>query len=104
MLPSGENRLPYLYLHPGAEAKMNEYVDQTWNGQFRLMPSKQVLKSGLFGNHNIHPRLADRIGDWIAFPQEYAYWWWTEKDNLMLGRHGGLSRAEMLVPLLALVL
>ena len=29
------------------------------------------------------------------------YLWWADKDDFMLGRHGGLHREEMLVPLLA---
>lgn len=27
--------------------------------------------------------------------------WWSEKENLLIGRHGGLSADEMLVPFLA---
>jgi hypothetical protein len=27
--------------------------------------------------------------------------WWANKENPLIGRHGGLSSEEMLVPLLA---
>jgi hypothetical protein len=104
MLPSGENRLPYLYLRPEREDRVKDYVDQTWRGKFRLFPANQLLEAGLFGDGNIYPRILDRIGDQIAVPQEYSYWWWADRENTMLGRHGGLSRAEMLVPLLAMAM
>jgi hypothetical protein len=29
-----------------------------------------------------------------------AYLWWAQKENTLKGRHGALSRKEMLVPLL----
>jgi hypothetical protein len=40
----------------------------------------------------------------VVFPRGNAYWWFPERDNPLLGRHGGLSQAEMLVPLLMLTL
>jgi hypothetical protein len=30
-----------------------------------------------------------------------AYLWWADKDDQLMGRHGGLHPQEMLVPLVA---
>ena len=30
-----------------------------------------------------------------------AYLWWADKENPLVGRHGGLSAEEMIVPLLS---
>jgi hypothetical protein len=58
----------------------------------------------LFGNGPEHPDLRDRLGDIMVIPHEDAYLWWPEKPNVMQGRHGGLNRLEMLIPLYALPL
>lgn len=104
LLPSGENRLAYLFLRPGKEQQCLDYINRTWPGKFDLMPSSQVISSGLFGGGTHHPRLADRLGDWVMFAAEDAYLWWAAKENTLRGRHGGLSRTEMLIPLLGVVI
>jgi len=102
--PSGENRFAYLFLRPGRETFLKEYTENTWHGQFHLLPSELILKSGLLGNRKIHPQALDRLGDWTAIPRGNAYWWWANKENHLLGRHGGLSSSEMLVPFITTVL
>jgi hypothetical protein len=46
----------------------------------------------------------DRLGDWILIAQDDAYLWWSDRENPLLGRHGGLSSAEMLVPFVGMLL
>ena len=104
ILPTGENRLAYLHLRPGKEEFVRRYIEETWPGQFTLLPTAQVLSSGLLGPGKNHPRLEERLGDLVAIAHGDAYWWWAEKENPLLGRHGGLSPSEMLIPLYALPL
>jgi predicted AlkP superfamily pyrophosphatase or phosphodiesterase len=101
MKPSGENRLAYLFTRPHQYDHVREYIEETWPGKFVVLPADQVLASGLMGPEPFHPRLKDRIGDWVVFARGDAYLWWAEKENFMLGRHGGLSEIEMLVPFFA---
>jgi hypothetical protein len=104
MLPTGESRLAYLYTRPGCEQNIREYLDQALPGKFVLLPSEQVLQSGLLGGGQTHPRLAERVGDFVLLAQDDAYLWWPDKDNFMLGRHGGLSAIEMEIPLFGMVI
>ncbi len=104
MLPSGEARLPFVYLRPGREQKFLDYVERTWPGLFQVIPSQQAIQAGLFGSRNIYQRLSDRVGDFVLVPQKDAYWWFADRDNPLLGRHGGLSRTEMLSPFFSFVL
>lgn len=104
LTPSGESRLAYLHLKPGREKRLLDYVENTWPGRFVLVPSEQALAAGLFGRAPHHPRIEERLGDYLLIAQEDAYLWWPERENPLLGRHGGLSRIEMVVPLLGLVL
>jgi len=102
MLPSGEGRLPYLFLRPGCEETLRDYVVQVWPETFQLLPVHQALTAGLFGDELPYTRAYDRLGDWIVIPRSGAYWWWADRENSLCGRHGGLSPAEMLVPLVAM--
>jgi len=99
MVPCGENRLPYLYLRPGREPHVLETLERVWPGEFLSMASSEALTTGLFGSGKPYPKVADRLGDRILFPQGDAYLWWADKANPLRGRHGGLSPQEMLVPL-----
>jgi hypothetical protein len=104
MLPTCENRLPFLYIKPDKVAEVREYFDHTWPGMFSLITRQQALNLQLFGIGEANPKLDGRIADLIAISHEDAYLWWANKPNLMLGRHGGLSADEMLVPLFGIEL
>jgi hypothetical protein len=101
ILPTGENRLAYLYLRPGQTEAVREYIERTWPNQFVLLNPGYAVEWGLFGPGTPHPALLDRLGDLIAVAKGSAYWWWANAENKLYGRHGGLSADEMLVPLLA---
>jgi len=101
IMPSGENRLAYLYIRPGQTEAVREYLERTWPNQFMILESVYAAEAGLFGPGEQHPDLLSRIGDMIVFSRGEAYLWWANKANYMLGRHGGLHPSEMLVPFLA---
>lgn len=100
ILPSGENRMAYLFIRPGQTEAVREYIERTWPNQFALLEVPYAVEKGLFGPGDPHPRLLDRLGEYILVAREHAYLWWSEKDNHLLGRHGGLHPEEMLVPFL----
>ena len=105
MVPTGENRLPYLIPRSGSEHIVIDLIHQHFGEDFIAVTSKAAIASGLFGYGRHHPMLSDRLGDWILIPQKNAYlWWWWQKENPLLGRHGGLSPEEMLIPFFAAVL
>ena len=105
MPPSCESRLPVVFLRPGQEAAFRRMVEEIWPGQFQILDSAQAARAGLFGA-NVYDRFWSRIGDLTLIPQtDEAYWWfYAGRDNLMLGRHGGMSRSEMLTPFFALTI
>ncbi len=101
MDPTGENRLAYLYPKPGQTDAIEEYLQRTWPGAFTSVPSSHALHSGLFGPGEPGPQTLDRLGERVVITHGDAYLWWAAKENPLVGRHGGVSREEMLVPLLA---
>jgi predicted AlkP superfamily pyrophosphatase or phosphodiesterase len=102
--PTGENRLAYLYVRPGQYEAVREYIERAWPNQFTIIESAYALETGLFGSGDAHPSLLDRLGDLCVLARQDAYLWWGLKDNFLIGRHGGLSSEEMLVPFLAVPL
>lgn len=101
LLPTGEQRLAYLFIRPGQTEAVRETIERTWPNQFALLDPRHAQAAGLFGPGNPHPTLFDRVGDLIAVAKGSAYWWWGSKENRLYGRHGGLSADEMLIPLIA---
>ncbi|NMB53278.1 MAG: alkaline phosphatase family protein [Leptolinea sp.] len=99
IMPTGENRLPFLHVNPDKQEQVKAYIDEKWPGKFQVISGEAVISSGLFGNGSIYEETKSRIGDLVVFPCKDAYWWWAPKENRLMGRHGGLSRDEMLVPL-----
>lgn len=99
--PTGENRLVYFFIRPGQTAAVQEIIEKTFMNQFVLLDPGYAIECGLFGPGTPHPRLASRTGDLLAVPVGPAYLWWGEQESPILGRHGGLTPEEMLVPLVA---
>lgn len=104
----GEQRLAWCYLRPGVSA--DEFVaraESELGGAALALASRELLAAERFGPGPAHPKLAARIGDVALLMRDN----WTLKDWLpdepryqMLGQHGGVSAAEMQVPLLDLAL
>ncbi len=104
MQPTCENRLAFLYIKPGRVGDVRDYFHKAWPDQFVLIEPELTLDKGLFGSTPFDPRTRERLGDLIVITKNDAYLWWAPKQNLMAGRHGGLSSDEMLVPFYALPL
>lgn len=99
----GERRVAYCYVHPEQCERFEDYVQREFAGCAIAMKSAQLIEQGWFGPGTPHPRLAGRIGHYTLIMQDD----WTIKDWLVgerrhaqIGVHGGISDAEMLVPLI----
>lgn len=104
MQPTCENRLAFLYIKPGQVGEVRDYFAKTWPDDFYLIEPAQALEVGLFGAGPYVEDVLDRLGDLIVVPRGDAYLWWSDRPNLLEGRHGGLHASEMLVPFFALPL
>jgi len=104
ILPTGEHRLMYLFIKLSQADQVRSYFEQTWPGQFSFLDPVEAVARGLFGPGTPHHFLFDRLGDLIVAARDEAYLWWAEKENPLIGQHGGLSPDEMIVPLLTVML
>jgi hypothetical protein len=104
---TGEARTGYLHLKHGAEAAAVDYINQNLGEHFLAVTQAEAVALGLFGlpGQPLGPECADRTGDLLLVPKND----WLVRQQLTReerkpyfnGCHGGLSRAEMLIPFLA---
>jgi predicted AlkP superfamily pyrophosphatase or phosphodiesterase len=98
----GEPRVAYCYVRPGEGATFERYVESRLRNCASLSASADLLAEGWFGPGAPHPRLAERIGDYILVMKDgYAIRDVLpgERRHAQIGVHGGTSEDEMLVPL-----
>lgn len=99
----GERRAAFCALRPGAEAAFHAWAKSELAGKAVAMSAATLQAAGLLGPGRPHPRLAERVGDCVLLMEPG----WTlgdqvagERPHTMIGVHGGLSAAEMRVPLI----
>jgi hypothetical protein len=100
ILPTGENRAAYLHCRPGQVEAARTFIEQRWPDEFVVLAQETVMRSGLLGNA-LDDRTASRLGELLVLARNSAYLWWAADEDRMRGRHGSLTRDEMLVPFLA---
>ncbi len=93
MLPVSDLRAPYLYVKgmPGKE------IFSALDG-VEVLTKEEAFRAGYFGSSK---KFLNRVGDFVFIIKDeknYSYLSPQEEINL-LGKHGGLSKDEMLVPL-----
>jgi hypothetical protein len=98
----GEPRAAYCYVRCGRREHFERYVRQHLSDVAELWPSEALLERGLFGLGKPSPRLAPRIGDYTLLMKGHHVikdWLPGERRYTQIGVHGGLSEAELYVPL-----
>ncbi|MFH0979176.1 MAG: alkaline phosphatase family protein [Candidatus Woesearchaeota archaeon] len=99
----GEARCPFCYVHPHKARQFERYVRTKLARFCSLHKSSELVAKQVFGIRKPHPKLYDRIGDYVLLMKDG----FALKDSLLSrkryshpGRHGGVSSHEMLVPLI----
>jgi hypothetical protein len=101
--PCGEPRAAFCHLREGCSGRFERYVGTQLADRFELHRSADLIERGWFGPGEPHPRLAERLGDYILLGRDnhvISEQLPGESPWTMIGVHGGLSPAEMRVPLL----
>ena len=100
-MQSGEARFRWLHAHPGREAELLEAATELHGDTGWVRSRDQIAEERWLGP--LTPEAAGRLGDVALVAREpVAY---EDPDDSgpyhLIGRHGSLTEAEMLVPLLA---
>jgi hypothetical protein len=96
--PLGEPRTPFLHARGDSLAHLQAYVEGQLGDAFVTLTREQVLQSGLLGPGPIYSETPHRLGDLVCVARGDHYLARSEGSTLSLGRHGGLSAREMLIP------
>jgi len=103
--PAGEPRAAYLYVRSGQAETLRTYVAEHLADRFVLLETERALAAGLFGPEEPTPALRGRLGDFLLLARDDAQLIASRgkgggDERVLLGHHGSLTPAEMLVPLL----
>ncbi|MDX1594456.1 MAG: alkaline phosphatase family protein [Gammaproteobacteria bacterium] len=101
-LPCGDAGHAHCFVRPRREARFLDLVAEHLGEMCHCVPGETLLELGAFGAGRPHPRLAGRVGDHVLIArdrQALAAPVAGEAPTFMVGNHGGMSRAEMRVPL-----
>jgi Type I phosphodiesterase / nucleotide pyrophosphatase len=100
-LLSGEGRFRWLHARPGAAAAVAEAAEAVYGDVAWVRTREQIIDDGWLGGVPT-PAVADRLGDVALVPfTDTAFLDPSDTGELRLSaRHGSLTPAEMLVPLL----
>lgn len=102
---AGESRLALVHAKPDRRDTLGADLTQFLGDRATVLSGEQFIGAGFFGPGEPHPALAQRVGDWVVAMADG----WTMRDRLPgeqpfmpVGVHGGLSAAELNVPLVVL--
>lgn len=101
MRPVGEPRVAYLYTRRGAHEDAIAYVNECMGSGLTAVATEQAVAAGLFGPPPYAPEVTARMGDVVVITsggKALLTLRDMEKAHKMQGRHGSLTRAEMMVP------
>jgi hypothetical protein len=95
---SGESRAAFVYPRPGRAQAIRDYLAGAFPGWFTVLDSVQALEAGLMGRPIADETYA-RAGELLVLPHGDHALQRAPIPVPLLGRHGGLTQDEMLVPL-----
>jgi hypothetical protein len=107
IVPGGSPRDVFLYIEPALLDEAHRFFADRLAGKADVVRTQELVEQGYFGPPPLAPALLGRLGDLVllAYPGESI--WWYEKDRFesrFYGHHGGLTAAEMEIPVCLLPL
>ncbi len=97
----GESRAAFVYPRPGQAEAVRSYLTGAFPGWFTVLDSAQALEAGLMGRP-INDETYARAGELLVLPNRDHALQQARPSVPLVGRHGGLTQEEMLVPLLGI--
>lgn len=100
----GEPRMAYCYVRAGAQAEFEAIARETLGHAAEVIGSEELLASGWLGPGTRHERVHERLGTHVlAMKEQYCLTDRVAGETRafrQIGVHGGMSDAELRVPLM----
>lgn len=97
--PSMEPRATAFFVKKDQHTTFKEVFNRHFGENFTLYTKQEILDSKLFGEGSIHLMSEDFIGDFFSISKN-NHMFIFDKSNGYLGHHAGLTKDEMIVPLI----
>jgi hypothetical protein len=100
--PAGDQRQMSLFVRPRKQEAFARVFDQYLAHACRVVPGEVMLEAGVYGPGVPHPALESRVGDVVLLSHEGWGMIHTPPGVtplVMSGSHGGMSPAEVRIPL-----
>jgi hypothetical protein len=100
-----ERRASYCYVRPALAKEFERTAQKMLGKHCDIFTGRELISKGFFGLRKPHPRLFERIGDYVLVMKENYLLYdkvMGEEKEFHVGNHGGLSAEEMHVPLVFL--
>lgn len=103
--PSMEVRLASFFIKEDKREQFLTLFNRHFKEDFILYTHNEYISSGLLGKGNMHPKIEDFVGDYVAISHgKRAICYYTDKEKAICLKadHAGITKEEMLVPLIIL--
>lgn len=97
--PSIEPRATTFFVKEGNLEEFETNFNKHFSKYFRLYTKKEIFESKIFGEGTPHPKVDEFIGDFFSIGISEYMFIFSESKNYK-GHHAGLSKDEMIVPLI----
>ena len=98
----GEPRVAYCYIKPDKKEFFKNQIKKHWSSYCDLYEKNELIDKGYFGFGEHSPDFLSRIGDFILMMKDnYVIKDYLDNETPFQQKavHGGISKIEMLVPL-----
>lgn len=105
LVPAGSARDMFLYVKPERLDEAVALLQHRLNGIARVYRVQEFIDQGYFGTTSPSREFMARAGNVLILPEPYQTVWWHEYGKFAMnfaGHHGGLTPAEMEIPLFVL--
>ena len=106
LAPAGSSRDLFLHTRPGSHEEVRTTLQARLEGSAEVPSVSELIEHGIFGPV-VSATFRERVGDLVVLPYPGEAVYWNEPPRFTQpyrGQHGGLSHAEMEIPLIAFVI
>ncbi len=103
LAPAGSSRDLFLHTRPESHDRARTKLQALLDGRAEVRSVTELIQQGVFGPA-ISDRFRDQVGDLVVLPYSGEAVYWNEPPRFTQpyhGQHGGLTHAEMEIPLVA---
>lgn len=100
--PAGDSRASFIKTTSRGDEKVQKFFKQFRN-KLELIPTDKAIEEGFFGAGKMSNGIREALGDYLILSKKnnaFLYGYRKRDDFEMVGYHGGMSKDEILIPMI----